>query len=185
MGLVRLLGQLRSILNSMNYDRKIWKGLIKLYTEQPHCMAMGSSKETLASWYRKVNDYWVAPMILRDSLNKAVLVGAAIAYRNENNISCFELTRKKDKLKVGIKPFLVKSIYYLDLRCTNSLRNAGIETVGQLINYKSNLLKIPGIGPKSHEEIKMALDKKGLKIGYEVANLPWDYLNDFNWSYMW
>lgn len=169
----------------MNYDRKIWKGLIKLWKEQNHCMVLGSSKETLSRWYKEVNGYFVDHKILRDSLNKAVSSGNAICYKSENFVTCFELTRRKYELPKCFEPFSRKSICFLDLRCMNSLRNAGIKTVGQLINYKSNLLKIPGIGPKSHEQIKMVLDKKGLKIGHEVANLPWDYLNDFNWSYMW
>lgn len=172
----------------MNYNRKIWKGLIKLWKEHNHCMILGSSKETLACWYREANGYYIHPKILRDSLNKAVLSGNASTYKNENFVTCFELTRRKRIVNNEWREtFARKSIYCLHLsgRANGRLRHAGIKTIHQLINYTVNLLKIPGLGVNSYEEIKIAVEKRGFKLKDPVANLPWNYLNDFNWSYLW
>ena len=80
----------------MNYDKKIWKGLIKLWNEANHCMVLGSSKETLAYWYEKVNGYWVHPKELRRGVEAAVYAGLLFKDRSSYG-SCwrFKLTRGK------------------------------------------------------------------------------------------
>lgn len=51
-------------------------------------------------------------------------------------------------------------------RVLNMLRNAGIETVRDLVAYQEDdLRKVPGFGPKALSEVQQELEVKGLSLG--------------------
>ena len=74
---------------------------------------------------------------------------------------------KKDKEDEVVKPKIDKSatIEELELstRITNSLKNAGVETVDDLLNApKEELVKLKNMGAKSLSDIEEKLREKGL-----------------------
>lgn len=76
-------------------------------------------------------------------------------------------TPKKEKTDEEVKPKIEKnaSVEELELstRITNSLRNAGIETVDDLMNAKKEeLVKLKNMGAKSLSDIEEKLKEKGL-----------------------
>ena len=76
-------------------------------------------------------------------------------------------TPKKEKAEEEVKPKIEKnaSVEELELstRITNSLRNAGIETVDDLMNAKKEeLVKLKNMGAKSLSDIEEKLKDKGL-----------------------
>jgi DNA-directed RNA polymerase subunit alpha len=76
-------------------------------------------------------------------------------------------TPKKEKTEDEVKPKIEKnaSVEELELstRITNSLRNAGIETVDDLMNAKKEeLVKLKNMGAKSLSDIEEKLKEKGL-----------------------
>lgn len=71
---------------------------------------------------------------------------------------------------------LNRSVYDLDIstRLENCLVYKKISSIGELVNYtEDDLLKIPKLGEKSLEEIKLILDEHGLFLGmkYEKPDL--------------
>ncbi len=74
---------------------------------------------------------------------------------------------KKEKAEEEVKPKIEKnaSVEELELstRITNSLRNAGVETVDDLMNAKKEeLVKLKNMGAKSLSDIEEKLKEKGL-----------------------
>jgi DNA-directed RNA polymerase subunit alpha len=70
-----------------------------------------------------------------------------------------------------IRSLLTKSIEFLEpsKRTANCLRDAGIETIAQLVSKtEEEMLKIKNFGEKSLDEIKAKLEKFGLAFGMEV-----------------
>ncbi len=68
-----------------------------------------------------------------------------------------------------------KTIEDLELpaRTVNSLRSAGIEYIGELVRLKEeDILNTKNFGKKSLEEIKKALEAKGLSLGMELDWFP-------------
>jgi DNA-directed RNA polymerase subunit alpha len=63
------------------------------------------------------------------------------------------------------------SIMELSTRASNSLKNAGIESIGDLVQIKENdLIKFDNFGKRSFEEIKSKLQELGLSLGMEFKN---------------
>lgn len=97
----------------MNYDRKVWKGLIKLWKEEPHCFILGCGKETLTNWYKKVNGYDICSKKLRKSIENAVIAGVVISYRNSSSgNTCYLFERiRKNLLLPEIKRYIELGAY--------------------------------------------------------------------------
>lgn len=63
------------------------------------------------------------------------------------------------------------SIMELSTRASNSLRNAGIEKIADLVQIKEeDLIKFDNLGKRSFEEIKSKLQELGLSLGMEFKN---------------
>jgi DNA-directed RNA polymerase subunit alpha len=63
------------------------------------------------------------------------------------------------------------SIMELSTRVSNSLKNAGIEKIGDLVQIKEDdLIKFDNFGKRSFEEIKNKLKELGLSLGMEFKN---------------
>ncbi|MDR1522532.1 MAG: DNA-directed RNA polymerase subunit alpha [Endomicrobium sp.] len=59
----------------------------------------------------------------------------------------------------------------LSTRASNSLKNASIETIGDLVKMKAeDILKLNNFGKRSFEEIKTKLEELNLTFGMEVKN---------------
>lgn len=59
----------------------------------------------------------------------------------------------------------------LSTRASNSLKNASIETIGNLVKMKEEeILKLNNLGKRSFEEIKEKLEKLNLTFGMEIRN---------------
>ena len=66
-----------------------------------------------------------------------------------------------------------EDISSLNLRCENTLRNAGINTIEELMLYSGNLMRINKIGVGYADEIARALKEKGINI-VETEVVPGD-----------
>jgi DNA-directed RNA polymerase subunit alpha len=63
------------------------------------------------------------------------------------------------------------SIMGLSTRASNSLKNAGIESIADLVQIKEDdLIKFDNFGKRSFEEIKNKLQELGLSLGMEFKN---------------
>ncbi|MDR2427897.1 MAG: DNA-directed RNA polymerase subunit alpha [Endomicrobium sp.] len=63
------------------------------------------------------------------------------------------------------------SIMELSTRVSNSLKNAGIESIADLVQIKEDdLIKFDNFGKRSFEEIKNKLQELGLSLGMEFKN---------------
>jgi DNA-directed RNA polymerase subunit alpha len=59
----------------------------------------------------------------------------------------------------------------LSTRSSNSLKNASIETIGDLVKMtEEDILKLGNFGKRSFEEIKGKLEKLNLTFGMEIKN---------------
>jgi DNA-directed RNA polymerase subunit alpha len=63
----------------------------------------------------------------------------------------------------------------LSVRSANCLKNAGITTIGELVQKtEAEMLKTKNFGRKSLNEIKEILAETGLSFGMKIDFLPWD-----------
>jgi DNA-directed RNA polymerase subunit alpha len=63
------------------------------------------------------------------------------------------------------------SIMGLSTRVSNSLKNAGIERIGDLVQIKeNNLIKFDNFGRRSFEEVKSKIQELGLSFGMKFKN---------------
>jgi DNA-directed RNA polymerase subunit alpha len=78
-----------------------------------------------------------------------------------------------DKKNFAEEGVFGQSINVMDLstRSSNSLKNAGIETIGDLVQVKKeDILKFDNFGKRSFEEIKGKLEGLDLTFGMEIKN---------------
>ena len=66
-----------------------------------------------------------------------------------------------------------EDISSLNLRCENTLRNAGINTIEELMLYSGNLMRINKIGVGYADEISRVLKEKGINL-VETEDVPGD-----------
>ncbi|MDR1941921.1 MAG: DNA-directed RNA polymerase subunit alpha [Endomicrobium sp.] len=100
--------------------------------------------------------------ILKNSLNIFTGIVPEEPVRSEEPIS------KEDE---KISEILQQSLAIMDLstRSSNSLKNAGIETIKELVNIKEeDMMNFDNFGKRSLEEIKEKLAELGLSLGMEI-----------------
>lgn len=72
-------------------EYEILVGIEKLWKEQGHCMRYGSSRETLAHWYKEVTGVRVKPQVIRRVLMKMVLAHQCDKAQSNSGHSIFLL----------------------------------------------------------------------------------------------
>jgi DNA-directed RNA polymerase subunit alpha len=133
--------------------------------------------EQTMNYDRLVMDIWtdgsVAPKdaltesakILKNSLN--IFTGIAA----EETPAAEEAVEKNEKEDEKTNEILEQSLAIMDLstRSSNSLKNAGIETIGQLVKItEEEMMNFDNFGKRSLEEIKAKLSELGLSLGMEL-----------------
>jgi DNA-directed RNA polymerase subunit alpha len=131
---------------------------------------------------RLVMEIWtdgsVAP---KDALIKSakILRNSLVIFTGDNVESCgedFVAVAKNTSETVGghaQKVVLNQPIDIMNIstRASNGLRNAGIETIGDLVKIKEeDVLNFDNFGKRSLEEIKSKLEKLNLTFNMEIAN---------------
>jgi DNA-directed RNA polymerase subunit alpha len=79
--------------------------------------------------------------------------------------------------KGNVNEVLLRSVEDLELsvRSANCLKNAGINTIGELVQRtEAEMLKTKNFGRKSLSEIKDILNEYGLNFGMKLDFAPWD-----------
>ncbi len=97
-----------------------------------------------------------------------------------DQFSIFKEEKKVEETEEEVKEEKEEEIFFktiedleLPARTVNSLRAAGIEYIGELVRMKeSDILNTKNFGKKSLEEIKRALEDKGLSLGMELDWFP-------------
>ena len=82
-----------------------------------------------------------------------------------------KLYRRKQNEQDNINEVLVRSVEDLELsvRSANCLKNAGINTIGELVQKtEAEMLKTKNFGRKSLSEIKDILNEYGLTFGMNI-----------------
>ena len=77
--------------------------------------------------------------------------------------------------KPEIDPLLLRPVEDLELtvRSANCLKAENICCLGDLVQYpESELMRIPNLGRKSLNEIKIVLAERGLSLGIKIENWP-------------
>jgi DNA-directed RNA polymerase subunit alpha len=102
--------------------------------------------------------------ILRNSLT--IFTGEASS-ETEEQAAAEEQTKQEDKTEeLKAQPI---SILDLSTRASNSLKNAEIETIGQLISYSEvDLMEFDKFGKTSLTEIKKKLEEIGLSLKEQI-----------------
>jgi DNA-directed RNA polymerase subunit alpha len=108
--------------------------------------------------------------ILRNSL--VIFTGDNVESCGEDFVAVAKNTSKNDdgheQKKVLNQPIDTMGI---STRASNGLRNAGVETIGDLVKIREeDILNFDNFGKRSLEEIKSRLEKLNLTFNMEVAN---------------
>jgi len=84
-----------------------------------------------------------------------------------------EIVPEKEDEKANVNEILSRSVEDLELsvRSANCLKNAGINTIGELVQKtEADMLKTKNFGRKSLSEIKDILNEYGLVFGMKMDN---------------
>jgi len=84
-----------------------------------------------------------------------------------------EITPEKEDEQEGVNKVLLRSVEDLELsvRSANCLKNAGINTIGELVKKtEAEMLKTKNFGRKSLSEIKDILNEYGLSFGMDIES---------------
>ena len=84
-----------------------------------------------------------------------------------------EITPEKEDEQEGVNKVLLRSVEDLELsvRSANCLKNAGINTIGELVKKtEAEMLKTKNFGRKSLSEIKDILNEYGLNFGMDIES---------------
>ncbi|HAR50107.1 MAG TPA: DNA-directed RNA polymerase subunit alpha [Smithella sp.] len=84
-----------------------------------------------------------------------------------------EITPEKEDEQEGVNKVLLRSVEDLELsvRSANCLKNAGINTIGELVKRtEAEMLKTKNFGRKSLSEIKDILNEYGLSFGMDIES---------------
>lgn len=108
--------------------------------------------------------------------NLAVSKLKVIDDENKELRKLLNLAEREESEEVN-KVYKILSIPLIDLdlsvRCTNGLKQVGIDTLGDLIKYKEkDLFKIKNLGKKSINEILDLVKEKGLVMGMNIITIP-------------
>jgi DNA-directed RNA polymerase subunit alpha len=135
--------------------------------------------EQILNYDRLVMEIWTDSSITpKDALIKSakILRNSLDIFTGDLALGSKEITVEKftsDKENVIKNEFFDQSISVMNLstRASNSLRNANIETIGDLIQMKEeDVLNFDNLGKRSFEEIKSKLEKLNLTFEIEVNN---------------
>jgi DNA-directed RNA polymerase subunit alpha len=91
-----------------------------------------------------------------------------------------EIQPEKEDEKEDVNKVLLRSVEDLELsvRSANCLKNAGINTIGELVQKtEAEMLKTKNFGRKSLSEIKDILGEYGLTFGMGLDFAPWNEKN--------
>jgi DNA-directed RNA polymerase, alpha subunit, bacterial and chloroplast-type len=91
-----------------------------------------------------------------------------------------EIPPEKEDEKGDVNKVLLRSVEDLELsvRSANCLKNAGINTIGELVEKtEAEMLKTKNFGRKSLSEIKDILGEYGLTFGMGLDFAPWNEKN--------
>ncbi|GHT53910.1 DNA-directed RNA polymerase subunit alpha [Endomicrobiia bacterium] len=109
--------------------------------------------------------------ILRNSL--VIFTGDPIESEDENFVIENDSESNDKVVQVQEEEVLDKSIDIMKLstRASNGLKNAGIETIGDLVKMQEeDILSFDNFGKRSLEEVKSKLEELNLTIGMEIKN---------------
>ncbi|GHT36402.1 DNA-directed RNA polymerase subunit alpha [Endomicrobiia bacterium] len=108
--------------------------------------------------------------ILRNSL--VIFTGDPVESEDENFVIKND-SESNDKVVQAQEEVLDKPIDIMKLstRASNGLKNAGIETIGDLVKMQEeDILSFDNFGKRSLEEVKSKLEELNLTIGMEIKN---------------
>jgi DNA-directed RNA polymerase subunit alpha len=134
--------------------------------------------EQILNYDRLIMEVWTDGSVSpKDALVKsAKILRNSLVIFTENPVEFEDIVAKipvEEKSDIKEEGIFGQPISALELstRASNSLKNAGIETVGDLVKIKEDdLMNFDNLGKRSFEEIKSKLQKFDLSLGMEIKN---------------
>ncbi|MDR1474263.1 MAG: DNA-directed RNA polymerase subunit alpha [Endomicrobium sp.] len=130
--------------------------------------------EQTLNYDRLIMEVWTDGSVSpKDALIKsAKILRNSVVIFTEDPLESEDVVAKPVQDESGIKEegIFAQSISIMDLstRSSNSLKNAGIETIGDLVKLKeTNLMNFDNFGKRSFDEIKSKLQELNLSLGME------------------